>query len=67
MNRYWCAFAQYPGKAQFLFGSAMLPIDAKSHEVEAALLKIWSEMSPHPAPRITPVAGAVHFVPEEQS
>lgn len=67
MNRYWCAYAQYPGKAQFLFGAAMLPVDAKRHEIDQALLQLWTDISPHPAPAITPVAGSIHFIPEEQS
>jgi hypothetical protein len=67
VNRYWCAFAQYPGKAPFLLGSTMLPIDAQTHEIEAALVQLWGEISPHPAPKITPVAGALYFTPEERT
>jgi hypothetical protein len=37
-NRPWCAVAQYPGLQRFLVGTVVLPHNAKSHEIEKALV-----------------------------
>jgi hypothetical protein len=65
MTRSWCAKACYSGCEPFIFGSVMLPADAKFHEVEAALLALWKSISPHPAPRIEPVPGLLVFQEHE--
>lgn len=52
MKRWWTAEALYSGHEPFWFGS----VEADGNEdALAALMRLWSELSPHPAPRITAV------------
>lgn len=63
--RSWCARGQYQGKEPFLFGMAMLPIDARHDEVEAALRACWDRLFPiDPPPVFEPIAGMIWFQEE---
>ena len=64
LNRSWCGRAQYPGLKPFHFGTVVLPQDASEMEAERALVELWAEMSPHPAPAFVAVPGAMFFQPE---
>lgn len=63
--RPWCAKAQYPGLEPFLGGTVILPAEAQSHEVEAALIAHFRKFLPDGFKLIEPVCGALFFHEEE--
>lgn len=63
--RAWCLKANFPGKAQFYFGTAYLPFEAMQHEVDQALADAWAEIFPFAAPdNAIAIPGMVLFVPK---
>ena len=63
--RPWCAIAQFPGFKEFLGGTVIMPDEAKSHEIEEALQKHFSEFLPPGFIIVKHVAGSLFFVEEE--
>ena len=59
--RPWCAIAVYPGLKEFIGGTVVLPADAQSHEIEAALRDHFATFIPPGFKVIKPVAGAMFF------
>jgi hypothetical protein len=64
--RPWCAEAQFPGLAPFMLGTVILPHDAQTHEIEAALAAHARTFLPDGFRIIAPVAGAIFFQAEDQ-
>ena len=64
-TRAWCFRASYPGKAEFVFGSVVLPYDAMAHEIDAELRAEWSRCFPFDPPaNAVAVPGMVWFQPD---
>ena len=63
--RPWVARVQYPGLDKSLAGNIMMPAEAQSHEVEAALKAHFDTFLPPGWVMIEPLCGAIFFVPEE--
>jgi hypothetical protein len=67
MNRAWCGQCQYPDKEPFVLGTVVLPKEQTEREAREALLTLWANLSPHPAPDLIAVPGICFFYPESQS
>lgn len=60
--RYWCAQGQYTGREKFIFGSVMMPIDARFDEIESALTIQWALVFPFAPPAFfVPIPGIIFF------
>ena len=59
--RPWCAVARYQGLQEFIGGTVVLPADAQSHEVIAALTAHFDQFLPPGFEVIRPVAGSLFF------
>lgn len=62
-TRIWSAVCRYQDRKPFRFGNVQMPTEAKDHDVVAALIAAWAEVSPYPAPDMVAVPGMVIFVP----
>jgi len=57
--RHWCARCQYPGRTEFLLGTVQAE---GAEQARAELLRLWGEITPHPAPpRFDPIPGELVF------
>lgn len=59
--RPWCAEAQFPGLKPFIGGTVVLPADAPSHAIEAALRDYFSTFLPPGFVILRPICGALFF------
>jgi hypothetical protein len=65
--RPWVARAQYPGLESFLAGTIIMPADAKSHEIEQALLDHFNHFLPPGFKILDQICGAIFFQSEEET
>jgi len=60
--RNWSAIGHYPSKKPFVFGTVMLPLDARYDEIMTALRGKWAEFMPIDTPPVfDPIMGMVWF------
>ncbi len=60
--RSWSAIGHYPNKKAFVFGTVMLPLDARHDEIMAALRSKWADAFPIDSPPVfDPIMGTVWF------
>lgn len=64
-SRPWCAVIQYPGLNPMIFGTAVLPTDARLDEVEAEIVALAQTCFPDGWKLIDLRPGALIFHPEE--
>ncbi|WP_347092929.1 hypothetical protein [Sphingomonas parapaucimobilis] len=63
--RNWSAVCQYPGKKMFVFGTVMLPLDARHDEIVAELGDAYAKVFPFDQPPVfDPIGGIVWFQEE---
>lgn len=67
MNRLWVVVCQYPGKAKFLLGNVVVDARAKDHDIRAAAIELWHEISPHPVPEMLDLLPGALFFKEESN
>lgn len=64
-ERWWSATAAYAGRAEFYLGSVRA---TGPESARVALLALWAEISPHPAPdTITPLPGRLVLASDDDA